>query len=304
MEADRSVRHADKHHKLPFGEFSVDVSSTLKQDPRFGGIIACVQATKEYDDETMVDADGSSSSSSSSSTSSSVRNRKDTLTSDPWVEVTIVFPASARKVLMLSSAERAASSALVRNIKGVTRALVAKTKIGGKGDDRTCVFTEGVNLPAMWNIAATLNGAASNDKTLQGSNHEIVDINRLSTNDIAAVLRIYGVEAARACIVREMRAVFDAYGIGVDIRHLYLIADYMTQGGGFRPMNRMGIEAHGSPYLKMSFETTTKFLTDALLSGEHERMVSPSARIVMGRIVDAGTGSFDLWQDTSYAVRS
>jgi DNA-directed RNA polymerase I subunit RPA1 len=57
-----------------------------------------------------------------------------------------------------------------------------------------------------------------------------------------------------------------------------------------------GIEAHGSPYLKMSFETTTKFLTSALLTGEHERMVSPSARIVMGRVVDSGTGAFDVMQ--------
>ena len=110
-----------------------------------------------------------------------------------------------------------------------------------------------------------------------------------------------GVEAARACIVREMRAVFDAYGIGVDGRHLYLIADYMTQGGGFRPMNRAGIEAAASPYLRMSFETTTRFLTDALLGGEREAMVSPSARIVMGRVVDAGTGSFDLWSPLGQA---
>lgn len=57
-----------------------------------------------------------------------------------------------------------------------------------------------------------------------------------------------------------------------------------------------GIEAHGSPYLKMSFETTAKFLTAALLNGEHERMVSPSARIVMGRVVDSGTGAFDVLQ--------
>jgi len=60
-------------------------------------------------------------------------------------------------------------------------------------------------------------------------------------------------------------------------------------------MNRLGINAHSSPFLRMSFETTTKFLTQALVGGEHEAMTSPSARLVMGRVVDGGTGCFDLW---------
>ena len=61
-------------------------------------------------------------------------------------------------------------------------------------------------------------------------------------------------------------------------------------------MNRAGIMGQSSPYLRMSFETTTKFLTQALLRGEKENMTSPSARLVMGRVVDSGTGAFDLWQ--------
>ena len=44
----------------------------------------------------------------------------------------------------------------------------------------------------------------------------------------------------------------------------------------------------------MSFETCAQFLVDALLDGEHERMESPSARLVMGRVVDSGTGAFEL----------
>jgi hypothetical protein len=70
----------------------------------------------------------------------------------------------------------------------------------------------------------------------------------------------------------------------------------------------------------MSFETTTRFLTSAVLAREQERMVSAvrqfdnfvvmlselyliswmqSSRIVMGRVVDSGTGAFDLWQPIS-----
>ena len=75
----------------------------------------------------------------------------------------------------------------------------------------------------------------------------------------------YGVEAARATVMREVSAVFNAYGIGVDPRHLCLIADFMTHQGGYRACNRMGIESSVSPFLKMSFETATHFLTDATL---------------------------------------
>ena len=37
-------------------------------------------------------------------------------------------------------------------------------------------------------------------------------------------------------IVREVKAVFGVYGIEIDHRHLSLIADYMTQEGGYRPV--------------------------------------------------------------------
>jgi DNA-directed RNA polymerase I subunit RPA1 len=50
----------------------------------------------------------------------------------------------------------------------------------------------------------------------------------LSTNNPAAMLAAYGVEACRATVVKEVSGVFGAYGIGVDPRHLSLIADFMT----------------------------------------------------------------------------
>lgn len=48
------------------------------------------------------------------------------------------------------------------------------------------------------------------------------------SNDIYAILKTYGVEIARAAILREVRGVFGAYKIDVDNRHLELIADYMV----------------------------------------------------------------------------
>ena len=80
----------------------------------------------------------------------------------------------------------------------------------------------------------------------------------------------------------------------VDPRHLSLIADYMTHEGGYTPLNRAGMESATSPLLKMTFETTTAFLTSACISGDLDRLRSPSASIVLGRPPRCGTGAFSL----------
>jgi DNA-directed RNA polymerase I subunit RPA1 len=43
-----------------------------------------------------------------------------------------------------------------------------------------------------------------------------------------AILNTYGVEAARAAIIKEISVVFAVYGIDVNPRHLTLVADYMV----------------------------------------------------------------------------
>ena len=58
----------------------------------------------------------------------------------------------------------------------------------------------------------------------------LIDENSIYSNDIWALLHTYGVETARAAILREVGGVFDVYKIDVDNRHLELIADYMVCG--------------------------------------------------------------------------
>jgi hypothetical protein len=57
---------------------------------------------------------------------------------------------------------------------------------------------------------------------------ELVDLDKLYTSDIYAILQTYGVEACRTAIINEMAAVFGVYGIKVDYRHRTVIADYMV----------------------------------------------------------------------------
>ena len=129
-----------------------------------------------------------------------------------------------------------------------------------------------------------------------------VDVDRVTSNDVHSVLRFYGVEAARATIVSEIRSVFGVYGIQVDPRHLGLIADYMTHEGGYKPLNRAGIESCASPLLKMSFETTMHFLEQATLHGDTDPITSPSASIILGRPPKCGTGAFELHAQLGYGA--
>ncbi|CAB4286755.1 unnamed protein product [Prunus armeniaca] len=89
---------------------------------------------------------------------------------------------------------------------------------------------------------------------------DVLDVRYIYSNNIHAMLNTYGVEAARETIIREINNVFKSYGISVNIRHLTLIADFMTHAGGYRPLNRFGgIVESISPFNKMTFETASKF---------------------------------------------
>ncbi|RKP14974.1 hypothetical protein BJ684DRAFT_7762 [Piptocephalis cylindrospora] len=193
-----------------------------------------------------------------------------------WCEIEMMLPAETKKVLMVDLIEEAAQATLIRQVAGIDRSY--STENASENDQSRSLATEGVNLQGMW------------------QHDRIINVNAIRSNDIAAILRTYGVEAARNAIIDEVAGVFDVYGIGVDRRHLTLIADYMTFEGGYKPFNRSGIESNVSPFLKMSFETTCHFLTQATLYGDTDNLKSPSSRIVMGKVVEGGTGSFEVMQ--------
>uniref|UniRef100_F7GAY7 DNA-directed RNA polymerase subunit n=1 Tax=Monodelphis domestica TaxID=13616 RepID=F7GAY7_MONDO len=124
----------------------------------------------------------------------------------------------------------------------------------------------------------------------------ILDLRRLYSNDIHAMASTYGIEAALRVIEKEIKDVFAVYGIAVDPRHLSLVADYMCFEGVYKPLNRFGIQSNSSPLQQMTFETSFKFLKEATMMGAHDELRSPSACLVVGKVVKGGTGLFDLKQ--------
>ncbi|XVE96012.1 hypothetical protein REPUB_Repub02eG0185000 [Reevesia pubescens] len=141
------------------------------------------------------------------------------------------------------------------------------------------LHTAGVDFGAFWKM------------------EDHLDVRYLYSNNIHAMLNTYGVEAARETIISEINHVFTSYGIAVNIRHLTLIADFMTHSGRYRPMSRLGgIAESTSPFSKMSFETASKFIVEAAKHGLVDNLETPSSRICLGLPVKMGTGSFDLMQ--------
>ena len=196
------------------------------------------------------------------------------------------FPTGQARVLLLDLIERIAPYVVIRQIPGISSASVVE--IDGE-PGKYAVQTDGVNFQAIWEHASALNGSSA-----------LIDHTSIHSNDIGAILRHYGVEAARASIVREIASVFAVYGISVDARHLSLIADYMTSGGSYRPFNRQGMETStSSPLLKMTFETTVGYLINSAVLGDWDELRSPAARIVMGLPVQLGTGSVEIRQAVS-----
>ena len=199
-----------------------------------------------------------------------------------WCDFVLEYDVNVPKILMLTLVEAAVRKTLIQQIPGVGQCtFVAKDKIfdvrtGGEVE-ASVVHTAGANLQAMQKYS------------------DYINPNKISTNDIAAVLAVYGVEAARNSIIRELSNVFGGHSISVDNRHLNLIGDHMTRNGGFSPFNRMGLRGNVSPFTKMSFETTLAVLKDALLDGDWDDLSTPSGRLVLGRLGKAGTGSFDVY---------
>ncbi|KAJ6598841.1 hypothetical protein DFH09DRAFT_1388152 [Mycena vulgaris] len=190
------------------------------------------------------------------------------------------FRPDMPKLLLVGILERTCRATIIRQIPGITECFQVKED-DKKGETKIKLTTNGSNFQGLWQFSA-------------GSDESILEDDDIYSNDIYAILKTYGVEMARAAILREMGAVFGAYKIQVDQRHLELIADYMTFDGGYKPFSRQGIASNPSPLLKASYEMTAAFLSDATLYGDFDDLTTPSGNIVLGRPTVSGTGVFDV----------
>ncbi|ALC41779.1 RpI1 [Drosophila busckii] len=188
-----------------------------------------------------------------------------------WCTVKLNLSVRYEKPDLTSIIRELAGKSIVHQVPHIKRAIIYKGN-----DDEQLLKTDGINIGEMF------------------QHNKVLDLNRLYSNDIHAIARTYGIEAAAQVIVKEVSNVFKVYGITVDRRHLSLIADYMTFDGTFQPLSRKGMEHSSSPLQQMSFESSLQFLRSAAGFGRPDELNSPSSRLMVGLPVRNGTGAFEL----------
>ncbi|BBD71647.1 DNA-directed RNA polymerase subunit A'' [Sulfodiicoccus acidiphilus] len=161
-------------------------------------------------------------------------------------------------------------SSKLKGVKGIKRAIVQK-----RGSEYV-IITDGSNLEGVIGVKG-------------------VDVTRVETNNIHEVEQMFGVEAARELIVREIKRVLDEQGLDVDIRHIILVSDIMSRTGVIRQIGRHGISGEKLSVLaRASFEVTVKHLLEAAAKGEMEEFKGVMENIIIGQPIAVGTGMVEL----------
>lgn len=125
-----------------------------------------------------------------------------------------------------------------------------------------------------------------------------VDPVRTYSNSFVEVLQVLGIEATRAALLKELRAVIEFDGSKVNYRHMALLADVMTSRGHLMAITRHGINRNDTGALmRASFEETVEILMDAAAAGELDDCRGVSENIMLGQLAPLGTGEFDALLD-------
>ena len=125
---------------------------------------------------------------------------------------------------------------------------------------------------------------------------EGVDASRTTCNNIHEIHKSLGVEAARESIIEETMNTLEEQGLDdVNIRHLMLVADIMTNEGTIESIGRHGISGSKDSVLaRAAFEVTVNHLLDAAVHGEIDDLNGVTENVIVGKPIKLGTGDVDL----------
>lgn len=125
---------------------------------------------------------------------------------------------------------------------------------------------------------------------------EGVDATRSTCNNIHEVYRYLGIEAARESIIEETMNTLEEQGLGdVNIRHLMLVSDIMTNRGEIESIGRHGISGKKDSVLaRAAFEVTVNHLLDAAIHGEIDDLNGVTENVIVGKPIKLGTGDVNL----------
>ena len=125
---------------------------------------------------------------------------------------------------------------------------------------------------------------------------EGVDASRSTCNNIHEIHEELGIEAAREAIINETIDTLREQGLDdVNVRHLMLVADIMTNEGTIESIGRHGISGSKDSVLaRAAFEVTVNHLLDAAIHGESDDLNGIIENVISGKPVSVGTGDVQL----------
>ncbi|WP_255198617.1 DNA-directed RNA polymerase subunit A'' [Halorarius litoreus] len=163
-----------------------------------------------------------------------------------------------------------------KGIEEVTRVVIRKEETDD-GDEEYVLYTEGSAFGDVLDI-------------------EGVDASRTTCNNIHEVNRNLGIEAAREALINETMNTLEEQGLDdVNVRHLMLVADIMTNRGEIESIGRHGISGNKQSVLaRAAFEVTVNHLLDAAIHGEVDDLDGVTENVIVGKPIKLGTGDVDL----------
>ena len=192
---------------------------------------------------------------------------------DPYVIIIKLPLTESISIMDLQKKREKVLNAKIKGIRKIKRVVIQRI-----GNEYVLV-TEGSNLKEVLNVPG-------------------VDSTRTITNSIKEIEEVLGIEAARTALIREMKNVLDEQGLDVDIRHLILVADIMTQTGRIRQIGRHGVSGEKlSALARAAFEMTVQNLYEAAASGEEDRLLGVAENVIVGGVVNVGTGMVEVYMN-------
>lgn len=180
----------------------------------------------------------------------------------------------------------------LRGVPGIDRAFLSKRTKMKEMDDGSLVMLKDNPECLEW-FLDTSGSALGQVITIPG-----VDSTRTYSNSFIEVFEVFGIEATRSALMRELTAVLAFDGSYVNHRHLALLVDVMTSRGHLVPITRHGInKADTGALMRCSFEETVEILLEAAACGELDDCRGVSENVMLGQLAPLGTGELDVFLD-------
>lgn len=125
-----------------------------------------------------------------------------------------------------------------------------------------------------------------------------VDVYNSTCNDLMSIFEMFGIEACRTYIIKELSTMYSQSGNFVNFHHLSVLSDIMCFNGFLVSIDRHGMNKSDSELLtRASFEKSVHQLISAAVFNETDHMKGVSSRIMAGLVMRGGTGLCNIYLD-------